>query len=77
LGYVVIAILLGAGVASATQYAYTSIDYPGATYTYAYGINASGQIVGIYLDKNDHWHGFIATPKTSNLAPIYLLMLLD
>jgi hypothetical protein len=45
---VVIAMLLGAGVADAARYAYTPIDYPGATRTYARGINDSGKIVGQY-----------------------------
>lgn len=58
LGYVAIAMLLGAGVASATQYAYTPIDYPDATYTQANGINVSGQIVG-WGDDDSGGHGFL------------------
>ena len=59
MGFVVIAMVLGAGVANATHYAYTPINYPGATGTYAYGINNSGQIVGAYSDASGNAHGFL------------------
>jgi probable HAF family extracellular repeat protein len=38
---------------------FTSIDYPGATLTEATGINASGEIVGIWEDASSMSHGFI------------------
>ena len=38
--------------------AYSSIDYPGAAGTWAYGINNSGQIVGAWQDSNYNIHGF-------------------
>lgn len=38
---------------------FISIDYPGATSTYVYGINDSGQIVGYYTDGAFNRHGFI------------------
>ena len=42
---------------------YTPINVPGAYQTWAYGINASGQIVGTYLDHGDRTtHAFLATP---------------
>jgi len=37
---------------------YVSIDVPGATFTRAYGINDTGQIVGDYLDSSGRLHGF-------------------
>jgi probable HAF family extracellular repeat protein len=37
-----------AGRGEATEYIYTTIDYPGADYTYAMGINDLGKIVGWY-----------------------------
>jgi uncharacterized membrane protein len=47
-------------VASAgTSYRLISIDYPGAQTTYAYGINASGHIVGAYIDSSGKRHGFL------------------
>src|SRR6516165_10498657 len=38
---------------------YQTIDPPGSTYTIAQSINASGQIVGFYLDSNHTEHGFL------------------
>ena len=45
-----VAIILLAGVAAAHSktFPYQTIDYPGSTSSYAYGINNSGQIVGYY-----------------------------
>jgi len=43
--------------AEATEYMFTLIDYPGATHTYAFGINDSGQIVGQY-EVGGRSHGF-------------------
>ena len=36
------------------------IDVPGATDTFAVGINAVGQIVGFYFDDDGNSHGFVA-----------------
>jgi probable HAF family extracellular repeat protein len=58
-GYVVIAMLLGAGVAYASHYAYLPVDYPGARETSPNGINTSGQMVGYYSDANNYVHGFL------------------
>lgn len=41
---------------------FTTTDVPGATSTSALGINARGQIVGVYLDASGTAHGFLATP---------------
>lgn len=38
---------------------YTSIDYPGALWTIANGINNAGIIVGVYMDSNGNGHGFL------------------
>ena len=46
LGYAVIAMPLGAGVAYVTHYTYTRFDSPGGRDLLANGINDSGQIVG-------------------------------
>jgi uncharacterized membrane protein len=43
------------------QGSYTTLDVPGAYTTQATGINASGHIVGYYMDANGT-HGFLATP---------------
>ena len=42
---------------------YTRLDVPGATATYALGINNAGEIVGFYRDTADRYHGFLATPQ--------------
>jgi hypothetical protein len=43
------------------QSSYTTLDVAGSRFTEAYGINASGQIVGRYYDAGGQ-HGFLATP---------------
>src|SRR3990172_8026817 len=55
---VAIAVAGIAGYARARDYRYTTIDYPGATYTYAEEINDFGQIVGSYTGGDGVWHGF-------------------
>jgi probable HAF family extracellular repeat protein len=44
------------------QGSYTTLDVPGSSYTFATGVNASGQIVGCYIDAAGGQHGFLATP---------------
>lgn len=41
---------------------YTTFDYPGSTWTIAFGINSSDLVVGAYLDSNGAMHGYIRTP---------------
>jgi uncharacterized membrane protein len=41
------------------SYRFISIDYPGAKTTNANGINASGHIVGAYVDSAGKQHGFL------------------
>jgi probable HAF family extracellular repeat protein len=41
------------------SYRFISIDYPGATTTAAIGINASGHMVGRYIDAAGKQHGFL------------------
>ncbi len=38
---------------------YTQIDYPGALFTAAYGVNSSGDVSGWYEDAGDILHGFL------------------
>jgi probable HAF family extracellular repeat protein len=38
---------------------YTTLDVPGSGFTYATGINASGQVVGFYFDAGGIGHGFL------------------
>jgi probable HAF family extracellular repeat protein len=41
------------------QRSFTSINYPDASQTVAFGINNSGSIVGYYRDAIGHTHGFL------------------
>src|SRR5689334_7819573 len=38
---------------------YQSLDFPGASLTYALGINARGQVVGFYTDTAGGVHGYV------------------
>jgi len=59
-----------------TWAAYTTLDVPGATGTFAYGIDG-GNIVGYYVDANGDAHGFINTiPEPATLSLLALGMLL-
>ena len=48
---------LSAGAALADSYTFTSIVYPGSSETWAYGLNDSGNVVGMYWGGGA-WHGF-------------------
>jgi hypothetical protein len=37
---------------------YKAVNYPHGTQQYAVGVNDSGQIVGVYLDSSDAFHGY-------------------
>src|SRR5262249_45322137 len=50
--------------------AYTSIDYPAALRTSAYGINNKGNIVGFFQDANKNTHGFFYNRVTGSFASI-------
>ena len=59
------ALLLFVGVtfarATGAPVALTTLDFPGAKTTLAYGINANGDVVGTYVDTNSKNHGFLLT----------------
>jgi hypothetical protein len=42
-----------------TNGAFTRFDFPGAISTLPFGINASGEIMGSYIDTDGTWHGFL------------------
>jgi len=52
------ALLFGTAVAR-DQAVYSSIDFPGAVSTNAWGINPWGEIVGLYVDTGGKQHGFL------------------
>jgi len=45
--------------AQAAEYTFTTIDAPGSTSTLAFGINAAGQIVGVFGGGTTGNHGFL------------------
>jgi hypothetical protein len=66
----------------AVSFSFTTIDFPGATQTDAFGINSSGEIVGYYVEAvpnaADRIHGFLARrvsePSTLLLLGVALLV---
>lgn len=40
----------------------TTLQFPGASDTYAFGINAAGEVVGLFDDAEGNGHGFTWTP---------------
>src|SRR5487761_271333 len=50
--------------AHANAYTFTTISVPGSSATLAYGVNNSGQIVGIYTDTNGVTQGFLYNSGT-------------
>ena len=59
--YVLLSLFAGAGVASAQNSAYdfVKLEYPGAVYTDATGINNAGHVVGTYADVQGRLHGYV------------------
>jgi probable HAF family extracellular repeat protein len=51
-------LLLATTPLALAQGTYTQIDFPGAVYTQAYGINGAGDVVGGYNDSSGNNHGF-------------------
>jgi probable HAF family extracellular repeat protein len=60
-GKIVSSMALWAGISLAAQRpsTFTSFDFPGATSTTAWGINADGAVVGAYVDSAGKQHGFL------------------
>jgi uncharacterized membrane protein len=55
-----LAVVLLVSITSAyAQFKFTSIDFPGAVATRAYGINDKGLVVGRYIDSGGIRHGFL------------------
>jgi hypothetical protein len=65
---------LGVTPVPGVSYRFISIDYPGAKTTYAYGINASGHIVGAYVDSAGKQLGFLLVrgrvPRVGAMLPL-------
>jgi len=52
-------LILAAGVAAYSGPTFTTIDFPGATFTNAYDITPDGDIVGVFRDAANKPHGFL------------------
>lgn len=59
-----IVFLLALAPLAFAQGTYTQIDVPGFFFTYCWGINQAGDIVGQYEDANEHLHGFLLSDGT-------------
>src|SRR5438128_205871 len=55
---------VAAARADERSFVYSSIDFPGATFTQAFGINAGGEVVGVYRDATGKQHGFLRSGET-------------
>ena len=53
------ALLLAAVSSYAQSFNFYALDFPGAVFTAAEGINPGDAIVGLYLDSSGHQHGFL------------------
>jgi len=49
---------------AATPYTFSEIAFPGVSYTEPFGINDSGQLVGVYQDASTTFHGFLLSGGT-------------
>src|SRR5438477_532943 len=58
---VAFSLMLAAGVAAYSGPTFTTIDFPGATFTNAYDITPDGDIVGVYRDAGNRAHGFLSS----------------
>ena len=58
------ALTLAAIPSGASAFTFTTIDVPGATLTNAIGINAHGQIVGLFRDAGGVFHSFLLDKGT-------------
>jgi uncharacterized membrane protein len=58
----IVAWLAVSSTVSAQNFQFTQIDVPGARLTRPFGLNASGQIVGLFQDASGSSHGFMRNP---------------
>src|SRR5713226_7707791 len=59
LGTLLVTFFLFTAERAAAAYSFADVNYPGASWTVALGINDSGQIVGFYSDTSGVRHGFL------------------
>ena len=70
----IVALIVGAPSVATAAHLFTTIDVPGASSSFAFGINDAGQIVGDFF-SGIGFHGFLATPSAAVPEPGTLLLL--
>lgn len=58
----IVALVTASSTVSAQEFRFTQIDVPNARFTRPFGVNASGQIVGVFQDSSGASHGFLRNP---------------
>ena len=66
-----LAVKAGVSALGMTGIDYLQFDVPGARLTRPFGVNASGQIVGLYRDSGNASHGFVRNPDGSYVTIDY------
>ena len=66
-GLIPLLILALAGQGNAQQYQYYDLGALGGPESQAYGINASGWVVGVAQTATGDWHAFLKTPTDENM----------
>jgi hypothetical protein len=61
---VALAFLSAVPLAANAQHVFSTIDFPGATLTEPTAVNASGEIVGFYVDSTGNTEGFLISRET-------------
>jgi probable HAF family extracellular repeat protein len=67
---VALSLLWSMGVVSAATYSFTTLDFPGATQTEAYGVNDAGHVVGVYQIGSGNPRGFVFDGATYTDVPV-------
>jgi len=48
----------------------TSLEFPGSSFTQAFGLNNDGQVVGTYIDSSGVMHGFVYDVNTGTFETV-------
>src|SRR4030095_11285015 len=56
--------MLAPARADERSFEFSAVDFPDATFTQAFGINAAGEVVGVYRDATGKQHGFLRSGET-------------
>lgn len=64
----IVAWLVATSPVFAQEFQFTKIDVPGARLTRPFGVNARGQIVGLFRDASGASHGFLRNPDDTYMT---------